>query len=179
LDFRFRGVLGSLLGVEGRNLLKHPLSVCGAMDLGKGGEVEVKRLVVLLTVATLMIALVLPAGVVGAQEKEHLTVEVGPTAKLIDDGQAVQVKVSCEPVVDHVLESLLFVQQEDAYGEGFGFPVVCDGKTRVYIPKVEALDGPFHRGEAFVSAFALVCLDETCENTAQGQETRQVKVVGS
>jgi hypothetical protein len=152
------------------------------MGRGKGGEVEVKRLVVLLTVATLMMALVLPASVVGAQEEEeHLTVEVGPTAKLIDDGQfvRVKVKVSCEPGVDHVLESLLFVQQEDAYGEGFGFPVVCDGKTRVYMPKVEALDGPFHRGEASVSAFALVCLDETCENTAQGQETRQVKVVGS
>jgi hypothetical protein len=131
---------------------------------GKGGEIEVKRRVVLLTVATLMMALVPPTGVVGAQEEEeHLTVEVGSTAKLIDD----------------VLESLLFVQQEDAYGEGFGFPVVCDGKTRVYMPKVEALDGPFHRGEASVSAFALVCLDETCENTAQGQETRQVRVVGS
>ncbi len=142
-----------------------------------------KRRVVLLTVATLiMLALVLSAGVVGAQEEEeHLTVEVGPTAKLIDDGRFVQVKVkvSCEPGVDHVLESLLFVQQEDAYGEGFGFPVVCDGKTRVYMLKVEALDGPFHRGEASVSAFALVCLDETCEDTAQGQETRQVRVVGS
>ena len=139
-----------------------------------------KRRVVLLTVATLMMALVLSAGVVGAQEEEeHLTVEVGPTAKLIDDGRFVQVKVkvSCEPGVDHVLESLLFVQQQDAYGEGFGFPVVCDGKTRVHMAKVEAFSGLFHRGEASVSAFALVCLDEECENTVQGQETRPVKVV--
>jgi hypothetical protein len=141
-----------------------------------------KRIMMVVALLALMVAVLMPAGVVGAQEEEeHLTVEVGSTAKLIDDGQFVQVKVkvSCEPGVDHVLESLLFVQQEDAYGEGFGFPVVCDGKTRVYMPRVEALDGPFHRGEAFVSAFALVCLDEECADTAQGQETRQVKVVGS
>jgi hypothetical protein len=148
----------------------------------QGKEVgPMKRIMLVLSLVALMVAVLLPAGAASAQEEEVVTVELGPTAKLIDDGQAVQVKVkvSCEPGVDHVLESLLFVQQEDAYGEGFGFPVVCDGKTRVYMPKVEALDGPFHRGEASVSAFALVCLDETCENTAQGQETRQVRVVGS
>ena len=142
-----------------------------------------KRCMILATVVVLMVALLASAGMVGAQEEEeHLTVEVGPTAKLIDDGQfvRVKVKVSCEPGVDHVLESLLFVQQEDAYGEGFGFPVVCDGKTRVHMAKVEALSGSlFHPGEASVSAFALVCLDETCENTAQGQETRPAKIVGS
>jgi hypothetical protein len=108
-------------------------------------------------------------------------VEVGPTAKLIEDGQfvLVKVKVSCEPGVDHVLEGLLFVEQEDAFGEGFLSSVVCDGRPHVHREEVEALDGPFHRGEAFVSAFVLVCLDEECENTADGQQTRQVRVVGS
>ena len=122
-----------------------------------------KRFVMLLAVAALIVAL-LPPGVASAQEEEHVTVEVGPIAKLIDDGQfvRVKVKVSCEPGVHHVLESLLFVQQEDAYGEGWGFPVVCDGKTRVHMAKVEAFSGLFHPGEASVSAFALVCLDETC-----------------
>jgi hypothetical protein len=74
---------------------------------------------------------------------------------------------------------LLFVQQEDAYGEGFLHSVECDGRTHVHMEEVQALDGPFHRGEAFVSAFVLVCLDEECAETAQGQETRLVRVVGS
>ncbi len=139
-----------------------------------------KRFVALLTAATLMVAL-LPAGAASAQEEEVVTVEVGPTAKLIEGGQAVRVKVkvSCEPV-DHVLEAWIpAVQQEDAFGQGFLHPVVCDGRTRVHMEEVEALDAPFHPGEASVSAFVLVCLDEACSETAQGQETRLVRVVGS
>jgi hypothetical protein len=138
-----------------------------------------RRLIMLVTVAALSATMLLPLGAASAQQADTVVVEVGPTAKLLDDGQfvRVKVKVSCVPSVDHVLESLLFVQQQDAYGEGFGFPVVCDGKTRVHMAKVEAFSGLFHRGEASVSAFALVCLDEECENTVQGQETRPVKVV--
>jgi hypothetical protein len=138
-----------------------------------------KHSVALLTLATFMVVMLLPAGAATAQE-EVVTVEVGPTAQLIDDGQAVRVKVkvTCEPV-DHVLEALLFVQQEDAYGEGFLGSVVCDGKTHVHMVEVEALDGPFHPREAFVSAFVLVCLDAECAETAQGQDSRVVRVVGS
>ena len=138
-----------------------------------------KRIVLLVTLAALLVAALLPAGLVTAQEQtEVVRVEVGPTAKLIDDDQAVRVKlkVTCQPV-DHVLEALLFVQQEGAFGQGF-FPVVCDGRTRVHMAEVEALEVPFHRGEAFASAFVLVCLDENCSDTAQGQETRLVRVVG-
>jgi hypothetical protein len=140
-----------------------------------------KRIVALLTIATVMEAMLLPAGTAAsAQGEEAVRVEVGPTAKLIEDGQAVRVKVkvSCEPV-DHVLEALLFVQQEDAYGEGFLRSVVCDGTTHVHMEEVEALSGTFHSREAWVSAFVLVCLDAECAQTAQGQETRLVRVVGS
>ena len=139
-----------------------------------------KRFIALLSVATLMVALLPPTGAVSAQEEEVVTVEVGPTAKLIEDGHAVRVKVkvSCEPV-DHVLEALIFVQQEDAYGEGFLRSVVCDGRTHVHMEEVEALSSTFHPREAWVSAFVLVCLDAECAETAQGQETRLVRVVGS
>jgi hypothetical protein len=98
----------------------------------------VKRLAVLLTVAALMAALLLPADMVTAQERETevVRVEVGPSAKLTEDGQfvRVKVKVTCQPV-DHILEALLFVQQEGAYGEGFLSSVVCDGKTHVHMEK--------------------------------------------
>jgi hypothetical protein len=142
----------------------------------------VKRLAVLLTVAALMAALLLPADMVTAQERETevVRVEVGPSAKLTEDGQfvRVKVKVTCQPV-DHILEALLFAQQEGAYGEGFLRSVVCDGKTHVHMEEVEASDGAFRPGEAFVSAFVLVCLDAECAQSAQGQETRLVRVVGS
>jgi hypothetical protein len=142
----------------------------------------VKRLAVLLTVAALMAALLLPADMVTAQERETevVRVEVGPSAKLTEDGQfvRVKVKVTCQPV-DHILEALLFVQQEGAYGEGFLSSVVCHGKTHVHMEEVEASDGAFRPGEAFVSAFVLVCLDAECTQSAQGQETRVVRVVGS
>jgi hypothetical protein len=135
----------------------------------------------LVTAAALVAAMLLPLGAAGAQQADTVVVEVGPTAKLIDDGDfvRVKVKVTCEPV-DHVLESLLFVQQQDASGEGFISPVVCDGRTHVLMEEVEALsESPFHPGEASVSAFVLVCLDAECSETAQGQETRVVRVVGS
>jgi hypothetical protein len=142
----------------------------------------VKRLAVLLTEAALMVALLWPAGMVTAQERETevVRVEVGPSAKLTEDGQAVRVKVkfTCLPV-DYILEALLFVQQEGAYSEGFLSSVVCDGKTHVQMEEVETLDGPFRPGEAFVSAFVLVCLDAECAQSAQGQVTRLVRVVGS
>jgi hypothetical protein len=142
----------------------------------------VKRLAVLLTVVALMAALLLPADMVTAQERETevVRVEVGPSAKLTEDGQfvRVKVKVTCQPV-DHILEALLFVQQEGAYGEGFLSSVVCHGKTHVHMEEVEASDGAFRPGEAFVSAFVLVCLDAECAQSVQGQETRLVRVVGS
>ena len=142
-----------------------------------------KRLVALLTVATLMVALLLPAGAASAQqEEEAVTVEVGPTAKLIEDGQAVQVKVkvSCEPPA-HVLEAAVFAQQDEqtVWGEAGIASVVCDGKSHVRFVEVNALEGQFHRGEVYVSAFVLVCLDPDCAETAAGGDTRStVKVVG-
>ena len=56
--------------------------------------------------------------------------------------------------------------------------MVCDGKSQVRFVEVNALEGAFHRGEAFVSAFALVCLDPDCAETADGEDTGTVRVVG-
>jgi hypothetical protein len=143
-----------------------------------------KRPVALLTVAAFMVVMLLPAGGATAQE-ESVTVEVGPTAKLLDDGQAVRVKVkvACEPPAE-VLEALVTVHQDEgaAFGEAGITSVVCDGRTHVHKVEVEALDSTFHAGEAFVSAFVLVCLDPEdpeCTDTAQGQDSTVVKVVGS
>jgi hypothetical protein len=142
----------------------------------------IERFMSLITLAALMVTLLLPTGASNArQQADTVVVEVGPTAKLLDDGQAVRVKVkvACEPPAE-VLEALLTVHQEEgaAFGEAGLTSVVCDGKTRVHRVAVEALDSTFRPGEAFVSAFVLVCLDAECVGTAQGQDSRQVRVVG-
>jgi hypothetical protein len=143
----------------------------------------IKRFMSLVTVTALMVAMLLPTGAANArQQADTVVVEVGPTAKLLDDGQAVRVKVkvACEPPAE-VLEALVTVHQDEgaAFGEAGITSVVCDGKTRVHRVAVEALDIiPFRPGEAFVSALVLVCLDAECVETAQGQDSRLVRVVG-
>ncbi len=144
----------------------------------------IKRFMWLVTLAALMVTMLLPTGAANArQQADSVVVEVGPTARLIDDGQAVQVKVkvSCEPPAE-VLEALVTVHQDEgaAFGEGFlGSSAVCDVRQHVHRVEVQALDSTFHSGEAFVSGFVLVCLDAECVETAQGQDTRVVRVVGS
>ncbi len=142
-----------------------------------------RRFISLVTAAVLMVVMLLPAGVTSAQQQfGTIVAEVGPTAKLLDDGQAVQVNVTvqCEPPVE-VREALVTMRQdaEAAFGEAELPSVVCDGKKRTHRVAVEALDSTFGRGEAFVSAFVLVCQDAECAETAQGQDSRVVRVVGS
>jgi hypothetical protein len=140
-----------------------------------------KRIMLVLSLVALMVAVLLPVGAAATQEEEVVTGEVGPTAKLIDDGQAVQVKVkvTCEAPAQ-VLEAAVFAQQDEqtVSGEAGIASVVCDGKSQVRFVEVNDLEGTFHRGEAFVSAFVLVCLDPDCAETADGGDTGMVKVVG-
>jgi hypothetical protein len=139
-----------------------------------------RRIGLLLAVAALLAATV-SGGAASAQENDTVRVETGPTAKLLDDGQAlrVKVKVACEPPAE-VLEAAVFAQQDEqtVWGEAGIASVVCDGNSHVRFVEVNALEGQFHRGEAHVSAFVLVCLDPDCGETADGGDTRTVKVVG-
>jgi hypothetical protein len=124
----------------------------------------------LVTVAVLMVVMLLPAGATSAQQQfDAIVVEVGPTAKLLDDGQAVQVnvKVKCEPPAE-VLEALVTVRQDagTAFGEAEIPSTVCDGKKRTHRVRVEALHSTFRPGEAFMSTAVSVCLDAECMATA-------------
>jgi hypothetical protein len=141
-----------------------------------------RRFISLVTVAALVAAMLLPAGGASArQQADTVKVKVGPTAELLDDGRAVQVevKVKCKPLAE-VLEALVTVHQDEgaAFGEAGITSVTCDGKMRTHTVTVQALDGTFRHGEAFVSGFVLVCLDAECAETAQGQDSRVVRVVG-
>jgi hypothetical protein len=144
---------------------------------------SLRRTLSILTVAGALVAMLSPLGAASAQQQaDTVKVKVGPTAKLLDDGRAVQVEVSvkCEPPAE-VLEALVTVHQDEgaAFGEAGITSVVCDGKKHTDTVDVEALDSTFAPGEAFVSALVLVCLDAECVETAEDQDSRLVRVVGS
>ncbi len=138
-----------------------------------------RRISLLVVVA--LLATTLPGSVATAQETDTVRIKVDPIAKVLGDGQAVRVKVkvACEPPAV-VLEASVFAQQDEqtVWGEAGIASVVCDGNSHVRFVEVNALEGQFHRGEAHVSAFVLVCLDPDCGETADGGDTRTVKVVG-
>jgi hypothetical protein len=134
-----------------------------------------KRIVLMVTLAVMM-ALILSAGAATAQQT--VSVQVGSTAKAIAGGQAllVTVNVACEPGLE-VLEAHVSAQQGSTSGTAGIGSVVCDGQSHTYKVKINALDGQFSSGEAYVSAFVLV-IDPQTQMTQQGQESRTVSVVG-
>jgi hypothetical protein len=140
----------------------------------------IKRLMSLVTVAALMVAMLLPTGAANArQQADSVVVDVGPTAKLLEDGQAVRVKVkvACEPGWQVLEANVSATQGATSSLAGIG-GVVCDGKPHVHKVRVNALDGQFSRGTASVSAFVLL-LDPATQTTVQGQDARTVSVVGA
>jgi hypothetical protein len=134
----------------------------------------IKRIVLMFTMALVM-TLILAASAVSAQE----LVQVGPKAQAIAGGQTllVRVTVACEPGLQVLEANVSATQGATSTLAGIG-SVVCDGKSRVYKVRVNALDDArFSRGDAFVSAFVLL-LDPLTQMTVQGQDARTVSVVG-
>ena len=134
--------------------------------------------ILVVTLAAATIAMFLTAGVAGAQETEAVSVQVGPTAQVVAGGQAllVTVEVTCEPGLE-VLEAHVSAQQGTTFGQAGIGSVVCDGRPRKYKVRINALDGRFSSGEAYVSAFVLL-LDPQTGITKQGQDAGIVSVVG-
>jgi hypothetical protein len=116
------------------------------------------------------------AGQAPAQAAVAVTIE--PGAKLVGAGAVRLVVVaSCDPG-DQVLEAHVSVSQDNQTIVGqTGIPLGCDGKARKYRVTVRPLQGAFHAGDAFASAFALTCTDPpTCGTTEQGQDARTITV---
>jgi hypothetical protein len=157
-------------------------SVCPRQFLGNAASVSVfagafeeaemralRRFVVVLVVA-LGFAW---AGSVPAQAAVGISIE--PVAKLVANGAVRAVVVaSCDPG-SQVLEAHLSVSQ-DGQAILAGIPVRCDGKSRKYRVTVTPTEGNFHTGDAFGSAFVLICTDPTCGTTEQGQDARTITV---
>jgi hypothetical protein len=115
------------------------------------------------------------AGSVPAQAV--VAVSIAPEAKLVANGAVRAVVVaSCDPG-HQVLEAHLSVSQDNQAISGeTGIPVRCDGKSRKYRVTATPLEGAFHAGDAFTSAFVLTCADPTCGTTEQGQDARTITV---
>ena len=106
-----------------------------------------------------------------------VAVSISPRAKLVANG-AVQlvVEASCDPGAV-VLEAHVSVSQDNQSISGqAGIPVQCDGESRRYRVTVSPLEGAFHTGDAFASAFVLTCPDASCETTEQGQDFGTIRV---
>jgi hypothetical protein len=127
-------------------------------------------------VAVLVVALGFAwTGSVPAQAAVAASIE--PVAKLVTNGAVRAVVVAmCDPG-QQVLEAHLSVTQDNQaiFGQA-GIPVRCDGKSRKYRVTVTPSDGDFHAGDAFGSAFVLICTDPTCGTTEQGQDARTITV---
>jgi hypothetical protein len=128
----------------------------------------------LLTVLAAALGLALAGSVV---VQAAVTVSIGPNAKLAPNGAVrVIVMVSCDPGAV-VLEAHVSVSQDNqAIAGQTGIPVQCDGTSRRYRVMVTPLEGDFHTGDAFASAFVLTCPDASCETTEQGQDARTITI---
>lgn len=107
-----------------------------------------------------------------------VSVSIEPAAKLLPDGAVRVVLVaSCDEGHD-VLEAFVSVSQDDQSISGrAGIPLRCTGRPRTYRVRVKPLEGSFHAGEAYASAYVLTCADPpTCSTTEQGQAARTITV---
>ena len=106
-----------------------------------------------------------------------VTVSIKPKAKLVADGAVRAVVVASCDQGRQVLEAHVSVSQDNQAISGqAGIPVRCNGKSRKYRVTVAPLEGAFHAGPAFASAFVLTCADPTCGTTEQGQGTKTIRV---
>lgn len=116
----------------------------------------------LVAILALMAVLFVTAGPANAQTG---TIEVGPTAKLVARGAAVDVpftvSLACEEGFDVGLVQASVIQargQRLVTGSGEE-TFTCDGTTQTVTVRVFAGNAPFHGGTALVTASLLQCQD--------------------
>ena len=107
-------------------------------------------LVVLIGLGTLLLA---PR----AAAQETLTIEIAPTARLLQGGKAVavQVTVTC-PTGAEVVEAFLYVNQDGNQGQFASFQPICDDTPHTFTVRAQANGFRYHVGEATVSGYVLL-----------------------
>jgi len=119
------------------------------------------------------------AGVAEGRVEKPLTVALGGEATLVDPaGRSVDltVTVGCQPGHSVVLEAFIYVTQPGFTSQFAGIPVRCGGQPRTHLVRVAAFpESPFHRGEAFASAYVLL-LDRKSGQTESGNASRPITI---
>jgi hypothetical protein len=111
---------------------------------------SLRILVVLIGLGTVLVA---PP----AAAQEAPVVEIAPTARLIQGGKAVDVRVTVTcPTGAEVLEAFLYVNQDGNQGQFASFQPSCDGIPHTFMVRAQALGFRYHVGTAQVSAFVLL-----------------------
>jgi hypothetical protein len=134
------------------------------------------RLVSVVVLVALVWLTLTPVGEVLAA-REPIDVQIKHPARLMGAGQTalVTVRVRCAPV-GQLLESLLYVVQDDQTSQFAGLPVTCDNRWHTQVVTVRAFEEtPFRQGEAYASAYVLLYDPDTGE-TWQGQDNGSIRL---
>jgi hypothetical protein len=105
------------------------------------------------------------------------TVTIDSQAKLVADGSVIaRVTVTCDPGRE-VLEAHLTISQDDQRISGTSgiSRIRCDNRPHKVKVRVTPLEGSFHVGDGFASAFILR-YDPNTGETEQGQDSRSITV---
>lgn len=133
------------------------------------------RIVLLLTL-TLLVSAALASPAFG---QESLSVDIGKTARLVDGGQAIELKIKtvCALGSFEVLEAFVYVTQNGNTSQFAGMPVSCADHPRPQKSTVtlSALDFLFQEGEANASAFILL-IDPINGNTISTSPTQVIRI---
>jgi hypothetical protein len=132
---------------------------------------------VALVLAALIVIVTVAAPSTAAAPSDPVEVKLLGSGNLVDGGAAADVRalVRCDPTPP-VLEALVTASQDDnvGFGEGFFVGLTCDGRPHIESARIQTFDEErFRRGKAFVSAFVLLC-DEESDECFRGQDARLV-----
>jgi hypothetical protein len=129
-----------------------------------------------LRVATLVAGLV-AASMLGAfPVQATTTVSIEPEAKLVRGSVVARLTITCDSGRD-VLEAHITISQDDQRTSGTAgiSRIRCDDRPHTVRVRVTPVEGAFHEGDAFASAF-ISRLDPNTGTTEQGQDARTITV---
>jgi hypothetical protein len=127
-------------------------------------------------VATLVAGLVATSMLGALPVQATTTVSIEPEAKLLRGSVVARLTITCDPGRE-VLEAHLTISQDDQRTSGTAgiSRIRCDNRPHTVRVRVTPVEGAFHAGEAFASAF-ISRLDPNTGTTEQGQDSGAVTV---
>ena len=111
--------------------------------------------------------------------QQHLSVDIGKTATLVDGGEAIELKVKTVCAIEGVqlLEAFVYVTPNGNQSQFAPIPVSCGNIPRPQkaIVRIPALDFLFQEGQTNASAFVLVYDPATGEDFSTG-DTELIRI---